>query len=399
MHSLAVSAPRAAFALLLGAAGCASAHADTASGPLLDVRYRLEQVDQRGFAHDAYASTVRTRLGYRFAADHGWSALVSMQDNRVVGNDLYDSTRNGQTSYPVVSDPADTELDQAYVEYHGWQPLDLRAGRQVIKLDNDRFVGNVGFRQLEQTFDAVRATWTLSPDWRVDYAYLTRVNRVFGAHHPDPLHARQNLDTHLLNVSWKQAAGTLVGYAYLIGNQSLPASSHRDLGLRWLGHAAHGQGWALEYTFEAARQHAWRRGTLHGNRDYLHAELALGMRSWRWTLGQERLQGDGSSALQTPLATLHAFNGWADRFLVTPADGLVDSYAGLGWKAHALSLSATAHHFAATHTSTHYGDELDLSAGMAIDRHFSTSLALADYRADHYATDTRIVWFTVEYKL
>ncbi len=84
------------------------------------------------------------------------------------------------------------------------------------------------------------------------------------------------------------------------------------------------------------RQHAWKRG----KRDYLHAELPPGPRSWRWTLGQERRQGDGRSAEQTPLATLHAF-----------------------------------------------------------DRPFSTSLALADYRADHYATDTRIVWFTVEYKL
>ncbi|AND68910.1 hypothetical protein ATSB10_14560 [Dyella thiooxydans] len=399
MKPWAVNAPRAAFVLLLGAAGCANAQADTASGPQLDVRYRLEQVDQGGFARDANASTVRTRLGYRFADHSGWSALVSLQDNRVVGNDLYNSTRNGQTNYPVVSDPADTELDQAYVEYHGWQPLDLRVGRQVIKLDNDRFVGNVGFRQLEQSFDAVRAIWTPSSAWRVDYAWLTRVNRIFGAHHPDPLHARQNLDTHLLNVSWKQAAGTVVGYAYLIGNQSLPASSHRDLGLRWLGHAARGQDWSIDYTLEAARQHAWKRGTLQGSRSYLHAEVALGLRAWQWTLGQERLQGDGTSALQTPLATLHAFNGWADRFLATPADGLADSYLGVSWKARTLSVAATAHHFAATHTGTHYGDELDLSAGLAIDRHFSTSLALADYRADHYATDTRIVWFSVEYKL
>ncbi len=35
---------------------------------------------------------------------------------------------------------------------------------------------------------------------------------------------------------------------------------------------------------------------------------------------------DGVAAFQTPLATLHKFNGFADQFLVTPAGGLQDIY-------------------------------------------------------------------------
>ncbi len=392
--------PRAVLTTLLATGAITAARAQSATpGPQLDLRYRIEQVNQDGFRHDALASTLRTRLGYLFAGSGGWSALVSMQDNRAVGNDRYNSTRNGRTDYPVVADPGDTELDQAFVRYQGLDTLDLRLGRQVIKLDNDRFVGNVGFRQLEQSFDAFRATWTPSDAVHVDYAYLTRVNRIFGAHHPDPLLARQNLDSHLLNASWTLPAGTLVGYLYLIGNRSLPATSHRDLGLRWNGHAMRHAGWHLDYSLEAARQHAWKDGTLNGSRGYLHGELALSAHDWNGKLGYERLQGDGVSALQTPLATLHAFNGWSDRFLVTPANGLADSYAAMGWKTDRLHVQAVAHRFSATHDSMHYGNELDLSAAYAFNRHLDTSLALADYRADTYGASTRTVWFTLHYKL
>lgn len=400
MRGLAPSVSRALFVALMaaGVAHAAPALSD-AHGPQLDLRYRLEQVRQDGFHHDALASTLRTRLGYRFAWTGGWSALVSMQDNRVIGDDRYNSTRNGRTGYPVVADPGDTELDQAYMEYRGWKALDLRLGRQVIKLDNDRFVGNVGFRQLEQSFDAFRATWTPADALRIDYAYLTRVNRIFGAHHPDPLKARQNLDTHLLHAVWTRSSGTLVGYLYLIGNQSLPAASHRDLGLRWVGHAAHATDWHVDYTLEAARQRAWKSGTLEGSRHYLHAGITLGARAWIGKLGHERLQGNGVSALQTPLATLHAFNGWSDRFLVTPPGGLADSYAALGWNANQWHLQAIAHRFGATHTRLHYGNELDFSAAYAFDRHLATSLALAHYRADHYGASTRTLWLTLHYEL
>ena len=398
MRPLAVLPACMALALSLASTAASAAPSDPSdAGVRLDMRYRIEQVDQGGFDRNALASTLRTRLGYQTARHEGWSAFVSMQDNRAVGDDRYNSTRNGRSDYPVVADPGDTELDQAYLEYRGVNALDLRAGRQVIKLDNDRFIGNVGFRQLEQSFDALRATWTPASTLRIDYAYLTRVNRVFGAHHPDPLHARQNLDTHLLNASWMPRYGTLTAYLYLIGNQSLPATSHRDVGLRWTGHAGRTQDWRLRYLLEAARQHAWKDGTLDGSRAYLHAEASLSRARWSGRIGHERLGGNGIRAFQTPLATLHAFNGWADVFLVTPANGLADTYAGLGWKSHRLDLKATAHRFASTRGSSHYGNELDVSAGLRLTRKLKTSLALADYRADRYAVDKRVVWFTVQY--
>jgi len=121
--------------------------------------------------------------------------------------------------------------------------------------------------------------------------------------------------------------------------------------------------------------------------------------AWNGKLGHERLQGDGVSALQTPLATLHAFNGWSDRFLVTPPNGLADSCASLGWKANQWHVQANAHRFGATHTHLHYGSELDFSSAYAFDRHLATSLALANDRADRYGASTRTLWLSLRYKL
>ena len=36
--------------------------------------------------------------------------------------------------------------------------------------------------------------------------------------------------------------------------------------------------------------------------------------------------------MQTPLATLHKFDGWADLFLTTPNKGLQDLYAGAAYR-------------------------------------------------------------------
>ena len=121
----------------------------------LDFRYRYEQVDQQGFDVDAYASTLRTRLNYTTAEWQGLTAMLEAANVVVLGQyDLYNSTTNGATSRPVVADPEYTEINQAWLQYRRGSFTGI-GGRQVINLDNQRFVGNVAWRQNDQTYDAV----------------------------------------------------------------------------------------------------------------------------------------------------------------------------------------------------------------------------------------------------
>ena len=309
-----------AFLLSVGSARAQDLWADGHS--ILDLRYRAEWVDQQGISQEALASTMRARFGYQLGRVDGFSGLVSIQGNVVLGPMRYDNTAEHLSDYPVVADPQDIEVDEAYASYDGVDWLHAEVGRQVVKLDNDRFVGNVGFRQLEQTFDALRADLQPAPHLSVDYIFAARVNRIFGAHHPDALHAAQELGAHLLNARWTTPYGSLVGYGYLIGNRSLPATSHADIGASWRGSIGLGDSLALLYSLEAARQSAVLSGTMKGTPIYLAGKRDSALRQLGGSLGYESLGGDGTSAFQTPLATLHAFNGWADRFLSNPASGL-----------------------------------------------------------------------------
>ena len=57
------------------------------------------------------------------------------------------------------------------------------------------------------------------------------------------------------------------------------------------------------------------------------------------------LASDNSQGFRTPLATLHAFNGWADLFLDTPPDGLSDIYVRGGLDIAKWVIDARFHSF------------------------------------------------------
>jgi len=141
-------------------------------------RYRYEGVDQDGFNNDANANTVRSRLSWSSGKINNFSAKLEFDDVRTIADDDYNSTANGNGSYPVVADPEGTELNQAYIQYKN-NGLTATVGRQRINLDDQRFIGGVGWRQNEQTYDAVRLAYQ-GKKTHIDYSYISNVNRIFG---------------------------------------------------------------------------------------------------------------------------------------------------------------------------------------------------------------------------
>ncbi len=102
---------------------------------------------------------------------------------------------------------------------------------------------------------------------------------------------------------------------------------------------------------------------------------------------------------RTPLATLHKFQGTADKFLVTPAAGVEDVFVGVAGSIGKLKLAATWHDLSAAETSADYGSELDLVATLPLNKKASVQLKYADFQSDGFATDTSKVWLTVNVKL
>jgi len=102
------------------------------------------------------------------------------------------------------------------------------------------------------------------------------------------------------------------------------------------------------------------------------------------------------------LATLHKFQGWADKFTTTPPNGLRDLYAsgGYSWKKVAgLNLVGAAiiyHRFDSERLDVAYGREWDAMVSAKRGRWTATA-KLADYRAKSFASGTRKIWLMLEW--
>ena len=390
-----------AAAVLFTLAAANGAFADTPaaarSGPILDARLRYESVSDDAFANTADATTLRFRLGYRTPVVSGWSGLIEIENTSHLFGEKFNSSANGHASYPTVADPDNTELNQAYVQYAPSAATRITFGRQRMNYDNQRFFGAVGWRQNEQTFDALDMEHHFDNGVALRYSYIDRVQRVFGEDNPNPTLARFMLDAHLLRASVPVGPGTLVGYAHFIDNHTLPLTSHRNLGLRYT--AKHDQkdgvGWLVN--LEVATQHRYADGSQLIHADYTLAEGGLTWHGNTFKAGWETLGGNGRYAFQTPFATLHAFDGWADRFLTTPVNGLRDGY--LSWNRGFGKLSATivVHDFQSDHRSIHYGREWDASLGWAFAPHWNALAKIADFHRGDVGLDVAKTWLSVEY--
>lgn len=390
-----------ALGLAIAAAPALAIAAEPPPGDIIvDMRLRYESVDQDGFGKDAQALTLRTRLGYETAAWNGFKALIE-GENIVALESAYNSTTNGKVRYPVVGDPEVTELNRAQISWTG-KAGDVVLGRQRLILGNARFVGNAGFRQNEQTFDAVKAAYRPAKDLTLTYAYIDRVHRVFGHH---SVQGEWDSDSHLVQADLKSPAGQLTAYAHLLAFENAPTQSNSTWGARVSGARKLGGDLSLAYEAELAHQSDYRNSPTDFDLGYLNLGVGL-KRPQQWiTVGYERLDGDGRRGFQTPLATLFAYQGWADAFLTTPPGGVRDlnlragATVKLGPKATPLKLQVAAHDFTDDDGSRRYGREVDLLAGVPLTKLLSAEVRVAVFDGVRPGfADRQKVWLTLEAK-
>ena len=395
--------------LFAGPAGAQDAatplEAVTAGQPILSFRPRYEFVDQDGRPENGNALTMRTLAGWRTGT---WKGLAVTAEAIVVSraNDDYNDGQNGKTQYPVIADPNDTDVNQLFVDYTGIPSTLIRAGRQSIKLDNVRFIGNVEFRQVMQVFNGVTLENTSLPHTRIFFAYLTRLKTVNTRQH--------DTDTALVNVRYALSdSEALVGYGYFqdqpdaiaASGFSAPAptdTSNRIVGLRLDGARPLNADWKLLYTVEYADQADHADGDARIDAQYSRFGAGAQWRGVYLRVDRELLgSNEGRYAFQTPLGTNHLFQGWADQFLTTPAQGIDDVFLSGGAKIYKAQLLAEYHRLESDFGSLDFGSEIDFGIGYPLAKKLSGKLEFADYRAGDVAAgsprDTRKIWLTLLY--
>jgi hypothetical protein len=376
--------------------------------PLLEARLRYEDVEQEVL--EANALTLRVRAGVE-ARLGGFSALVEAEGTAALGNDYNafpflttDSQRRPQ--YSVIADPKNLELNRAQLQYKQGDHA-LTVGRQRINLDDQRWVGSVGWRQNEQTLDAVRGEAKLGPVL-LDGAYALSQRSIWGID-SGPRQAMAG-DFGLLGAGVTLGPVQAKGFAYLLDYDAdeepyfLPFSS-QTYGVRAVAAVPLGPKLKIGAAASYARQSDYGDNPVDYAADYLAAEGWAGLAGFTLTAGYERLGSDddvpGGFAVQTPMATLHKFNGWADVFLTTPAAGLEDRYAGVAYKFDGVKLlpglnaALVYHQYDSDTGDVDYGHEWNASLGFKLGP-VGVLAKYADYDADGFSVDTEKFWLQAE---
>ena len=354
-------------------------------------RLRFEGVDQETLSEDAAATTLRSRVTWQSAPLSGWTLLAEADNVTALGAEQFNSTTNGQTEYPVVADPSGSEINRAQLSYRGALG-EWTLGRQRINHDNQRFLGGVGWRQNEQTYDALRSSFDLSESLSVDYSYIWNVNRIFG---PGGDNANLEGQLHALRVGYQlNPAHRLALVHYELDFDDATALASRTTGLHYWGESDR-----FKWQLGVASQAALAQNPADYRARYYLAELSTQPLTEQYKVslnaGFELLGADGDGRFVTPLATLHKFQGFADQFLGTPADGLRDRYLGARATLAGIGFATTLHSFSADRGGANYGDEADLVASYALGEKINLLAKYARFRAEDWTGDTDKLWLAV----
>jgi hypothetical protein len=379
----------------------------TATKPIIDLRLRAENVDQDGLLDDAHATTLRLRAGFETGKAWNTSLLVEGEGIVPIQTDYRpDPMVPTMTTYPVVPDAEAYEINRFQLVNTSLPGTTLTLGRQRIALDDQRFVGPVGWRQNEQTFDAFRVVNKSVKNLVIDATYFNKVNRLFGEDSPQ---GDYEGDSALLNLSYATKYAKITAFNYLLDFENIVGvpgavrDSTSTLGLRVAGDVPV-DAVKLSYAVSYAQQDDYADNPLNFDLDYKLAELTASYRQFSLGYGVELMEGDGIKGFSTPLATLHKFQGWADKFLGTPVNGLDDRYltAGVSLKKvlglETLGLIASHHDYETERTGVDFGSEINLSIAAKV-RKVNVLLKFADYEqgATGSPLDTQKVWGQVEF--
>jgi len=384
----------------------------------LDLNYRYENVDQdkgtkvaagkyKGqYPDTANANTARLRAGLLSPTFYGFQGYAEYEGNLAMQED-FNSTRNGLAQFSTVADPEKSEINQLWLSYAGIPDTLVKGGRQRIKLDDDRFIGNVGWRQMETTFDSVLITHNNQQLFglTVNAGYIGNV-QTFTA-------TTENISAPILNVSYKVGdVGTAIGYGYWLDytERENAEKSSATYGLRFTNYQKPGDSFKLSDNYGLVYTAEWgyQQDYGHGKTAYDANRLNLmgGFTAYNFTVqgAMEQLDGKGvNRTFDTPLGTNHAFQGWADLFLVTPKDGIRDVFATVSstFDRGEVVLTGVFHNFTDDTGQNQYGKEWDFQATKKFGKHYSLLAKYAYYSADNSipaapggftTTDTQKIW-------
>ncbi|MBW6453230.1 MAG: alginate export family protein [Methyloprofundus sp.] len=341
----------------------------------LGYRYQNVHVDNNLPTKTANANTLRLRLGYLTPELYYFQSYIEYEGNLAMQED-YNSTRNGYAGFEAVADSEAQELNQFWLSFAGITDTLIKGGRQKINLDNQRFVGDNHWQQMQQTFDSLLISNHSIENLTLNFAYIGGVLSTTSSY--------RNLQMPLLNFTYKFGKfSTLTGYAYWLADYGQSTNSSQTYGVRLHGAPELKNAISLSYDVAYSNQSNYQNNPGSFQLDRYNILLGITYSGVTLKSGMEILDGNGVYAFQTPLASSHGYQGWADQFLVTPAAGVRDIQATIDKNFYGVDFLFAYHSFADSHGHGYYGDEYDFLISKNFGEHYQVLAKYAYYDADN----------------
>ena len=362
-----------------------------------ELRPRYNNIEESDKPERTTGGTVRFLAGYRSAPIDGVRlVLEGIHANQIDPHFNDNGADFGTSPYPLLPDPRYTGVNQAYIDYSGLESLRVRAGRQVVRMDNQRWISDNNFRQTQQVFDGVGASFGWH-GFELYGAYFGQVRTTSGD--------TNDLNLTLLHAAFNPAPShSLVAYGYFHDQPSNGAftgfanNSYRVMGVRAEGTAL--RAGELDFPYEA--EFAWQRPHAGGDAriDAEYWRLGAGV-GWRQSVLRYDYEVKGSNGgrygVQMPLTDFYGFNGWTLHFFNTPRQGLRDGWITLKAQWQDFTLYGESHRFRSDYGSIDFGKELDVGLTYAWNENTTLRLQHARYDPGSGTPDPAIrkVWITL----
>ena len=366
-----------------------------------ELRPRYNRIDESNKPERTEVGTLRAIGGWRSAPLAGMRLTAEGIYTDVYGSSVNTSgAANATSEYPLLPDPRFHGVNQVFVDYSGIDALRVRAGRQIVRMDNQRWVSDNDFRQIPQLFDGVLASYTGIGATELTGGYFWRQRTTSGT--------EDELKLGILHAAWNPLPGhSLAGYAYFHDEPqngaftSFANNSYRAIGVRASGTAAQVGAFEIPYELEYAHQDHYAGGNPLINVSYWRA--GTGIANEHLTLrGDYEVKGSngGHYGLQMPLTDFYSFNGWTLHFFNTPPRGLRDGWLTLRYEWEPLTFYAEAHRFRSDYGSIDFGRELDVGLTYEWNQNLFLRMQHARYDPSSDTADPSIrkTWITLTWR-